>query len=289
MHLSGESTIPLGVNKSWLDIEVGGVTSRADLRDGLTRLGGLGCDVVIPGAPEGELHVWSDPPKVIRISGRAELEISGKAAEEGALVDGELIRWGAAALTYHCTKPVLEELVMEPPPLARPVPPPPRAGAERAPWPSDSQSPAPPANVYDPRGRAWTRVRAGIAIDLGVAERRAVTRWQDAVLQNEFDADACARDVLSGVVGLDADDPRVVERSGRLLRDFLMASLHKGLKGASRKMRSQARSGTAYLMANAIAISIYTAIVLVVMLLARLKWNTSFDALFDAILGGGPE
>ena len=73
------------VTTSWLEIEVGGVRSRADLRAGLTRLGGPGCDVVVPGAPEGELHLWSEPPKVIRIAGRADLEVDGRAADESLL------------------------------------------------------------------------------------------------------------------------------------------------------------------------------------------------------------
>ena len=137
---------------------------------------------------------------------------------------------------------------------------------------------------HDPSQRAWERVRAGLAIDLGAANRKAVTRWQEAVLGNAFDPDACARELL-GDGSLSPNDPRLLERSGRLLRDFLMASLQRGVQGASRKIRSQARSGTAYLVANAIAISIYTLIVLVVMVLMRLKWGTSFDGMFDFILG----
>jgi hypothetical protein len=69
------------------------------------------------------------------------------------------------------------------------------------------------------------------------------------------------------------------------LRDFLMFSLQRGVKGTSRKIRSQAMSGSAYLMANAIGILVYTGIVLVVMLLARFKWGASFDDMFDQVLG----
>jgi len=252
--------------EAWLEIEVGGIRSRADLRVGLTRLGGPGCDVVIPGAPEGELHVWSDPPKVMRVAGRAELEVAGKCAEECPLESGESIRWGAVTMVYKCDRPVLQEIA-----LAAPA-----AGT----------SPAPGAlSSADPREKAWQRVRAGIAIDLGLAERKLVNRWQDAVLRQDFDADACAREILSSTERFTVDDPRVIERSGRLLRDFLMSSLQRGVKGASRKMRSQAVSGSAFLMANVIGILIYTAIVLVVMVLARFKWQTSFDALFDSLLG----
>lgn len=257
---------PVIVKKGWLEIEVGGITSRADLRPGMTRLGGPGCDVVIPGAPEGELHVWSDPPKVIRISGRAELEVQGKCADECALESGESIRWGGVSMVYRSATPVLEEI-----PLASEAPP-------VADLPSNKR-------VFDPSEKSWIRVQAGLAIDLDLADRALVKRWQESVMQQEFDADACSREILSSAERFTLDDPRVIERSGRLLRDFLMSSLQRGVKGASRKMRSQAMSGSAYLMANAIGILIYTGIVLVVMLLARFKWGTSFDAMFDNVLG----
>lgn len=249
------------MTEAWLEIEVGGIKSRADLRRGLTRLGGPGCDVVIPGAPEGELHVWSDPPKMMRISGRAELEVDGRPSDECVLESGQGIRWAGVSMVYKNDRPVLQEISLPSPVAAAPLRP---AG---------------------PDDKAWLRVRAGIAIDLGLAERKQVGRWQDAVLRQEFDADACAREILSSADKFAPDDPRVIERSGRLLRDFLMASLQRGVKGASRKVRSQAVSGSAFLMANVIGILIYTGIVLVVMLLARFKWDTSFDALFDNLLG----
>jgi hypothetical protein len=247
VHLHSESTIPGPVSDAWLEIEVGGIRSRADLRKGLTRLGGPGCDVVIPGAPEGELHVWSDPPKIMRIAGRAELEVEGRCAEECPLESGVRIRWAAITMVYKVDQPVLQEIA-----FSTPGPAPATVVARRP---------------SDPEDRAWQRVRAGLAIDLGLVEKRVVGRWQDVVLRQEFDADACAREILAST------------------EKFLMTSLHRGVKGATRKMRSQAVSGSAFLMANAIGILIYTGIVLVVMLLARFKWQTSFDALFDTVLG----
>ena len=108
VHPGSESTIPFAVNESWLEIEVSGVRSRADLRSGLTRLGGVGCDVVMPKAPPGELHVWSDPPKVIHISGPAALLFSGKPVVEGELADGDRFTWGEISLVYRAAQPVLE-------------------------------------------------------------------------------------------------------------------------------------------------------------------------------------
>lgn len=253
----------------WLDIKIGGVTSRADLKRGLTRLGGPGADVVVPSAPEGELHVWSDPPKIVHVSGATPLERAGERVSEVELVVGGEVVWGPITLALRGGAPVIEEI-----PLAEAAAP----SAPRA-----SSRPGLPAASAG-ADRAASRVRAGMAIELGVADKQVVRRWQDAVVRSEFDADACTREVLERLE-LSADDPRLVERSGRLLRDFLMSSLQRGVKGASRKARAQAKSGTAYIVANLIAISVYTAIVVVVMVLARLKWGTSFDELIDFILG----
>ena len=263
------------VNESWLEIEVGGVTSRADLSSGLTRLGGEGCDVVIPGAPGGELHTWSDPAKVIHISGDTSPVVGGVPVVESDLTGGETIAWGSVRMVYRDARPVIEEVALKTSPAPAPAP-----AAPKRP------TAAPPA--IDPTERAWARVRAGLSIDLGEADRKVVRRWQEAVLRNEFNADACAREVLADR-SMQHDDPRLVERAGRLLRDFLMASLQRGVHGASRKIRAQARSGTAYVVANAIAISVYTLILLAVGVLVRLKWNTSFDDLFDFVLGRGTE
>ena len=250
-----------------MDIEIGGVTSRADLKSGLTRMGGPGSDVVVPGAPEGELHFWSDPPKLVHVSGQTPLEVAGARVQEVELTGNEAVVWGRVTLRYHGAAAVLEEISI---------------AEVEPPRPSSSRGGATEASG----GRAWTRVQAGMAVELGLAEKSAVKRWQEAVLRNEFDADACSRELLAGQT-VPADDPRVVERAGRLLRDFLMSGLQRGVKGAGRKVRAQARSGTAYIVANLIAISVYTAIVLVVMVLARLKWGISFDDAIDFVLGRG--
>ena len=203
---------------------MGGINSRADLRQGMTRLGGPGCDVVIPGAPEGELHVWTDPPKVIRISGRAELEVNGRSADEALLENGQSIRWGGVVMTFRSETPVLQEIRL----------PEPKAG---------------PAPALDPKSKSLQRVQAGLAIDLGMVPKPLVQRWQEAVLQQVFDADACAREALAQTDKFALDDPRVIERSGLLLRDFLMASLQRGVSGdparARRAEGSRARARSA--------------------------------------------
>ena len=230
----------------------------------MTRLGGPGCDVVIPGAPEGELHVWTKPPKVIRIAGKAQLEVGGQCADEALIDAGQTIRWGGVSMTYNCEVPVLQEIPMAKAP-AKP------AAAGRA--------------GYAPDDKAMLRVQAGLAIDLGLVPRSLVTRWQEAVLQQEFDPDGCARAVLDGAEKFALDDPRVIERSGILLRDFLMSSLQRGVRGAGRKIRTQAKSSSAFLMANVIGFLIYSGLILVVMLLVRFNYDFSFDDMFDLVLG----
>ena len=58
----------------------------------LTRIGGASPDVSMKGLPAGELHVWSDPPKVVLASGDAPLLVNGGAGHGGLLdrIDGIL-------------------------------------------------------------------------------------------------------------------------------------------------------------------------------------------------------
>src|SRR5690606_5569118 len=138
---------------------------------------------------------------------------------------------------YGCAGPraALEEItISEALPAAAPV-----AAAPRAP------------------SRAWHLVRAGLLADLGLADRAAVKRWQDAVVRNEFDADAAARDLSQGAQASEAD-PRLVERSARLLRDFLMASFQRGVQGAGRRVRNATRTGVAMIVAQLVAVGVYT-------------------------------
>ena len=74
------------------------------------------------------------------------------------------------------------------------------------------------------------------------------------------------------------------ERAGRLLRDFLMAPTMRGARGerAAACVRRPA-GGVAFVLAQGIALAVYTLIVLVAMLLLRVR-DVSFDALLDRIL-----
>jgi hypothetical protein len=253
------------VSKGWLEIETAGGTIRTELKPGLTRVGGAGADVGLVDPPRGELHFWDDPPKLVYIGPEPAPTVDGEPVEERPLRPGDVVRWAGATLRYGAPA------AAEPAPAVLEELPPERASAARG-------------AVSEGGGAAWTRVRAGMLADLGLADRKATRRWQDAVLRGEFDPDACARDLLAGS-SVQGGDARLLERSARLLRDFLMTPLATGSRGAARRMRGAAKSGTAFVVAQGIVILIYTAILGTMMVLARLKWGWSFDELFDRVLG----
>ena len=147
-------------------------------------------------------------------------------------------------------------------------------------------TPAPAAPALQDGGASWTRVRAGMMVELGLADKTAVRTWQESVMRGEFAPDACARDISLGV-DVDGEDPRLMERSGRLLRDFLMASTMSGAGGARRKARQAGKKGAAIFLSQLFVLIVYTLIILVVMALLHAKWpETFFDPLFDSLFKG---
>lgn len=134
-------------------------------------------------------------------------------------------------------------------------------------------------------GRASERLAAGLLVDLRLADRRTVRRWQEAVKVGDFDPDACARELLAASAP-DPEDPRLLERAARLQRDLLMAPLSRGLRGAGRRVRGRARRGLAFVLANLVGIGVYTAVLLAILILVRLNYGFSLDEVFDGILDG---
>jgi hypothetical protein len=243
-----------GVSAYELEIEQAGAVRRVPLVRGLTRIGGPGCEVVLDGAGADQLHLWDDPLKLVFI-GKGELpRVDGAAVEERALDGGERLEWRGVRLALRrLESPVIQEI---------PLP------------------AAPPAR---PDERAWTRVRAGLLFELGLADRAAARRWQEAVLRGEFDPDAAARELEHGAAAAPGD-ARLVERSGRLLRDLLMAPYQRGLRGAGRRVRGAARSGAAFLVAQVVVIGVLVVLLAVVLLVLRLRWGWSVDAFLDRIV-----
>lgn len=247
------------MGEQWLEIEDGGETRRVPLAGSLTRIGGASPEVSMAGLPPGEVHVWSEPPKVVLVAGTARLAVNGVEGREGLLADGDQIEWGDTRIRFRreASAAVLEEIPVEAPP---PV--------QSGPAPSDG-------------GAAWVRVRAGMYVDLGLSDKATVKGWQDSVMRGDFAPEACARDLSAGV-DLDGDDPRLVERSGRLLRDFLMSSTMSGVGGVRRRARQAGKKGAAILISQLVVLAVYTLIILVVMFLLHAKWpELFFDPLFD--------
>jgi len=145
-------------------------------------------------------------------------------------------------------------------------------------------SPRPPIEALtESEIRGWRRLQAGILVERGLADRREARRWQEAVQRGEFDPDACARDIVANS-GIDDDDERVIDRTARLQRDLLMTPLQRGTRGAGRRFRGATRGGLAFLLSQAMALLVYTMVLLIVILLARMQRDFSLDGMLDTVL-----
>ncbi|MAE28828.1 MAG: hypothetical protein CMJ87_07565 [Planctomycetes bacterium] len=261
------------VENPWLEVLEAGELRRFPLAPGRTRIGGLGCEVVLASSPAGEVHIWDTPPRALYTGGGAPPELDGIPREELALADGLVLTFGGARITYRLPNPaagVLEELVDEPA-ISAPV----ASPAEAAPARSPGHQAA--------GGRVETRLMAGLLADQDLAPAPVLKKWREAVKQRRFDPDTCARELLAGGQ-VAPDDPRLLERSGRLMRDLLMAPLLRGSQGASRKVRQATRSGLALVLSQAVAVAAYTLLLGLIFLLLRARWGWSPDGLLDGVL-----
>lgn len=253
----------------WLEIEEEGTTRRVPLAPGLTRIGGGGAEVTLEGVGADQLHVWDDPPRAIFVGRGAPPSWNGRILDESPLRSGDRIVWGTRSITFRAA-PAAE------PPLLEEIP----LGPGLAPAPGRPAVPG--RDPAAPEERFLRRLQAGLFLELGIADRAAAKRWQEAVVDGRFDADACAHEILTRSLAR-TDDPRLLERSGRLLRDFLMAPLVQGVRGTGRRARQAARGGLAFLVAQAVALLVYSVIVLAALVLLRLR-DFSLDEVLDRIL-----
>ncbi len=256
------------MNEATLTIQSSGNTRSVALRPGLTRIGAEGARGIHVGVPgvDGELHLWDDPHKVVRVSGATPILVGGREVEDFQLDHGACFEWGGARFELDLASTVLEEI---------------------SPAPAPAVSPVPPVETGHGLGaaevQAFERVAAGILVDVGLGEKGTVKRWQAAVIANEWDADAAARAILAGAPGGTAD-PKFLERAGRLEKDLLMSSFQRGTKGASRKLRGAARNTTAYLVANLVAIGVYSAIILALLIIARISYEWDLNEIIDSMV-----
>jgi hypothetical protein len=265
------STTPM---EPWIEISVGGEKHRHSLSPRGVRIGGEDCALRVPDSAGDALIVMGSPPRV-RLEGTSTTPLlNGRVFEDATLRAGDTIQWGGAVLVYG-GQAVLEELddvsaLSAPNPVSDPAP---------------STAPGATSGSNSNLERIGQRVAAGIAAQLGVADRAKVRLWQEAVIAGEFNADACAADLLDNGVG---EQKSILERAGRFQRDLLMTSLQTGARGASRKVKRVARGGAAFLVANLIAIGVYTLILFTMLVLVRVKWGDSFslDGMIDQMLSG---
>lgn len=246
----------------WLDIRGPEGSRREALLDGLTRIGGAGSDIVLSAAGEDQLHVWNRPPRVLYLGRGSRPSAAGQPFEERALKPGDGFDWAGHAFVYggeaaHAHQATLEELA--------------------------PTHPAAPA-ADGPQGRLVRRLRAGLACDLGLAEGAVLKRWREAVQAGRWDADLCAEELLARPLG-DEGEQRLSERSGSLLRDFLMAPLQSGSAGARRRLRESTRGLVAFLLTQGLALLVFTLLVLAALLVLRGQ-GKSIDALLDRFLPG---
>lgn len=252
-----------------LEIKADGRTRSISLQAGLTRIaapGTRGVDVEI-GSAAGELHVWDSPPKVVRVRGEDALVAKdGAMVEEIELVDGVTFAWGGAKFRFKGNA-VLEEIAAAP-----------AAGA------AAGGAAGEPAGLEGTDAVLFKRVAAGLLVETGLADKKTAKRWQSAIVQQGWDADACAEEILSYPGARAAlSDPQILHRAARLERDLVMASFQKGVRGASRRVRGAARNTTAFFVANVIAILVYSAIILALLMVARIGYGWSLDGMIDTI------
>lgn len=272
MHRRARCAIHIGVSHAWIEIVTAdGVRHRHVLSGGLTVVGGKRADVDVANTDGDQLHVWDKPPKMVFLGAGPPPRVNGASCEERELRPGDLIEWRGVRIEFGgLPYAAIEEI-----PLAPPSPPKPSTlaaatSAERTPAPEDADAPA------------WRRIKAGLIVELGLADSSTARRWQEAIQRSEFEADSCARDLLAAS-SIAAGDARVAERCTRLQRDLIMAPVQLGLRGSSRKLKSTANNWLAMAIAQFVVFGICCLLVLVTLFVLRVRWDWSADAFFDSI------
>ncbi|MBL6721136.1 MAG: hypothetical protein ISQ08_06965 [Planctomycetes bacterium] len=267
--------------QAWIEVRGGAAQERIPWQ-GRLRLGAAPCEVVAPSPDGGELHLWSEPARLVFVGSGGLVLLNGRAVEEAPLNEGDTIQWGGLVVVVH-PPAALEELAPEPaPPASRPVGRPGSTAA--APVAAASTSAAQAASrppVSSGGSQASQRLLAGLAAECGMGDKAAVKRWQAAVLRGEWDPDAAAREILQGT---DPEAAALLERASRVQRDLLMSAFQRGMRGAARKARGAARGGSAFVVANVVAVSVYSLLVAALAVLLRARYGWSLDGGIDGLL-----
>lgn len=253
---------PYRMPQAWIELtDARGTRHRHSLREGLTTIGGRRGDVALADTDGDQLHIWDRPPKLLFVGAGEPPKVNGRAAEEHALRSGDVIEWRGARLEFSgLAFAQLEEIELPPEPA--PV--------------------APVATGATSEDPAWNRLRAGLLVELGLAEPQAARRWQDAILRSEFEPESCARDLLSSS-SVPAGDPRLLERATRLQRDLIMSPVQRGLRGQTRRIRSAASNWFAMVLMQLLVLVVFMALFGVALFIVRVRWEWSVDAYLDRL------
>jgi hypothetical protein len=122
--------------------------------------------------------------------------------------------------------------------------------------------------AFAPEPRAWRRVKAGLLVEAGLADRKAAARWQEAVLAGRFDADRAAEELLAAPRA-EATESQLERRAAELARDLVMAPRMRGLSGAARKAREAGRRGIAWIVVQILVVLVFAGLFAASLLTAR--------------------
>ena len=241
--------------RTWLEVALPEGTRRIELAQVPLRLAADLSELADEPFAGEWLELGGAPPQLAHRGSGAPPRVNGREVRALALTHGDRIEWAGALLVVRSEDPAagLEALT----------------GAEAG------------ATHLDPT--VATRLQAGLLCELGLVERGVARRWQDAVLAGSFDPDAAARELL-GAAQASTSDPRLRERSARLLRDLLMAPLSRGARGAGRRVKRATQSLVAALVAQSIVVVTLLGLTAVALVIVRLRWDFSVDGWLDRVI-----
>ena len=249
------------MNEYWLEITQAGHTLRHDLSGAGLSIGGGASQLALEGVGQDQLILAADPWRVTFKGSGPPPFCGGAPLSTLNLQAGTRIEWAGIRIEFR-EHAVLQEL----------------GQVDQA---APSSAGAPGTGLDAMEEIAWLRLRAGLLVDTGQVKKSQVEPWQQQVLDGVFDVSGCAADLNASVQVI---DQRLADRAGRLMRDFVMASKLQGAAGAARATRTATKSFVSMLIAQGMALGIYSLVLFGCMIFIR-QGGTSFDGLFDSILG----
>ncbi len=136
--------------------------------------------------------------------------------------------------------------------------------------------------------RAWRRIKAGLLVEAGRADRKVAAAWQKKVIAGEWSADAAAEELLGQGPSVPDEDDGLDQRSARLMRDLVMSPKLKGAAGAARSARKAGRNVFAYIVTQLLVLTVFALILAAGLVTARWR-GVEIDSLLDRVVQHLPE